>query len=124
MDMKRTAGPGHPSTAPAFEKATGSDSRKQAVATARQAPEVEVRIDSLVLTGFRPEDRHRIGSALQAELARLLVEHGVPPGLEGGLDTGVLRASALDLPFDAHPSAVGARLARSLYGALKGELRP
>jgi hypothetical protein len=89
-------------------------------APAPAAPSVELHVESLVLAGFRPEDRHRIGAALQGELARLLAERGVPPGLDGGVDAAVLRAAAVDLPRDAHPAAVGARLARSVYGALGG----
>lgn len=81
---------------------------------------VELHVGELVLAGFRPEDRHRIGAALQGELARLLADEGVPPGLAGGVEAATLRASPADLPRDAHPALVGARLARSVYRALGG----
>ena len=94
-----------------------------APAGAAPAPRVELHVESLVLTGFRPEHRHRIGAALQGELARLLEERGVPDRLETGLDAALLRAAAVDLPPDAAPAAIGARLARSVYGALGGRGR-
>ena len=81
---------------------------------------VELHVGSLVLEGFRPQDRHRIGAALQRELGRLLAEHGVPAGLGAGGAVPALRAPAADLPANASPSLVGARLARSVYGALRG----
>lgn len=96
------------------ERAAPSPSPRTAAAS------VDLHVDSLVLTGFRPEDRHRIGAALQTELARLLGERGVPPGLAGGLDAAVLRAAAVDVPRDTPPAVIGARLARSIFGALGG----
>ncbi|HSU13654.1 hypothetical protein [Longimicrobium sp.] len=81
---------------------------------------VELHVGSLVLEGFRPGDRHRIGAALERELGRLMAEHGVPAGLAAGGDVPALRAPAAALPADASPSVLGARLARSVYGALGG----
>jgi hypothetical protein len=81
---------------------------------------VELHVGQLVLEGFRPGDRHRIGAAMERELARLMSEHGVPAALGAGGEVPVLRAPAAALPADASPSILGARLARSVYGALGG----
>ncbi len=95
--------------------------RPPAAPAAAPAPAVvELHVGELVLTGFRPEDRHRIGAALQGELERLLADGGVPPGLADGAEAATLRAAPADLPRDAHPALVGARLARSVYRALGG----
>jgi hypothetical protein len=108
MDVTGVAA--RPAAAPAASSAVGA--RPTAPAT------VDLHIDSLVLTGFRPEERHAVGSALQRELTRLLTIDGVPSGIGNGLDASVLRASAVDLPRDAHPATAGARLARAVYQAL------
>lgn len=81
---------------------------------------VELHVGSLVLEGVRPQDRHRVGAALRRELGRLLAERGVPAGLHAGGSVPALRAPAAELPANASPALVGARLARSVYGALGG----
>ena len=52
---------------------------------------IELHIDELVLHGFDPHQRHDVGDAVHAELARLLGEHGIEitrgaeiPHLDGG----------------------------------------
>jgi hypothetical protein len=63
----------------------------------------EVTIDELVLTGFAPGDRFHIADALERELARLLMEKGVP-GLDGnsvaieGLDAGKFKVGGARAP--------------------------
>ena len=89
-----------PAASPAVRDAAGSRTTAPAA--------VDLHIDSLILTGFRPEDRHAVGAALQRELARLLSIDGIPSGIEGGLDASVLRASGVDLPRDVHPAAARA----------------
>jgi hypothetical protein len=63
----------------------------------------EVTIDELVLTGFAPGDRFHIADAVERELARLLMEKGVP-GLDGnsvaieGLDAGKFKVGGARAP--------------------------
>jgi hypothetical protein len=63
----------------------------------------EVTIDELVLTGFAPSDRFHIADAVERELARLLMESGIP-GLDGnsvaieGLDAGKFKVSGARAP--------------------------
>ena len=46
---------------------------------------IELHIEELVLHGFSPGDRYRIGEAVEQELTRLLADRGVPQSLaEGG----------------------------------------
>ena len=40
---------------------------------------IELHIEELVLNGFGPVDRYRIGVAVEVELARLFAEQSVPP---------------------------------------------
>ena len=39
---------------------------------------IVIEIDELILHGFPPGDRYRIGEAVQAELVRMLGERGLP----------------------------------------------
>jgi hypothetical protein len=63
----------------------------------------EVTIDELVLTGFAPGDRFHIADAVERELARLLMEKGIP-GLDGnsvaieGLDAGKFKVGGARAP--------------------------
>ena len=42
---------------------------------------IDLHIDKLVLYGFSPGDRYRIGDSVETELVRLLTEQGIPPTL-------------------------------------------
>lgn len=77
---------------------------------------VEVNIGELVLHGFPAGRRRVIADAFRAEMARLLAERGVPPALAGSVppvDAGTYSAR----PHDG-PQAIGAAIARSVYGGL------
>ena len=45
---------------------------------------VDLHIDELLLDGFAPAERRRVGAALASELERLLTERGVPEALRRG----------------------------------------
>ena len=82
------------------------------------APNVELHIEELLLEGFPPSARHHIGDAVMRELTKLLVEEGVPSSLtslgEGArIDAGQFRSEG-----GADSDAVGAQIARSVYGGL------
>ncbi|HVR34870.1 MAG TPA: hypothetical protein VMS21_03355 [Methylomirabilota bacterium] len=80
--------------------------------------QIDLRIDELVLTGFRPGDRHRISDAFQRELQRLMETHsgGLSPRGDAGIDS--LPAPAFDFPAGMPPRIVGRTAARQLYQAL------
>ena len=75
---------------------------------------IELHIEELILRGFAPATRYRIVEALQAELARLLEEQGVP---RQWLDARNIEF--LDLSFNVKaphkPESVGAQVAQSLH---------
>jgi hypothetical protein len=79
---------------------------------------VELRIEELILHGFEPGDRDRIGEALQRELSQLFTEQGTPPSLTREHAIARLEGGAFDAPSSSEPETVGSRLARSLYGGL------
>ena len=63
--------------------------------------EIEVHIQELVLHGFVPGDRWRIGDALEHELRGLLTTKGIPPAWLTSpeqIDAGTIRATGLTNP--------------------------
>ena len=79
---------------------------------------LELHIEEIVLHGFSPADRSRVGEAVEQELSRLFVERGVPPSLVWSDETARLDGGA----FEAKPGfgavAIGVRIARAVYGGL------
>ena len=79
---------------------------------------VELHVEELVLHGFEPGDRYRVGDAVERELARLLAEHGVPGPLERGGQIERLDAGTLHLPSGAGGRTIGVHVARVVFGGL------
>jgi len=79
---------------------------------------VRLRIDELVLEGFPPGDRHRIAAAVEAELARLFAERGVPAGLRESTALPQVDGGAFELAPALRPEQVGAQVAAAIYGGL------
>ena len=86
------------------------------------APGFEVRVDELVLHGFRPGDRHEVAAVVEEELARLLAGRPAAPRWlgpgSGDLAVPALDAGTFELPPDARPRVVGTRVAQALHQAL------
>jgi hypothetical protein len=82
------------------------------------ARNLELNLEKLVLHGFAPADRARIGAAVQQELTRLFAEGGVPTSLERGGAISHLDAGTFELPSAAKPDAIGIQIARAIYGGL------
>jgi hypothetical protein len=80
---------------------------------------LELSIERLVLPDLPLVHRERVAAALEAELARLWAEQGLPPGVGGGASI-VLNASGVQVAAGARPEAIGARVAQSVYGDLAG----
>lgn len=81
---------------------------------------IEIRIDQLVLEGYSPADRLRIGAAVERELARMVREGGLGAGLMAGGGRAAIDAGSFTRAPQATPAAVGADVARSVYAGLKG----
>ena len=84
-----------------------------------QQPSIHLHIEELVLHGFAPGDRHRIGEAVQLELARLLTEQATPPVLAKSAQIDRLNAGTFHMTSAPRPEATGAQVARAVVGALK-----
>ncbi len=76
---------------------------------------IEVNIEELVLHGFAPGDRYRIGEAVERELAQLFTEQGAPPSLTRGGEIERLDGGAFEIAPGSKAEAVGAQVARAVY---------
>jgi len=76
---------------------------------------IDLHIEELVLDGFAPGDRHRIGAALERELTRLLAERGVPASWERGGEAPRLDGGTFEAKPGARPERVGAQIAQSVF---------
>jgi len=81
--------------------------------------DVELRVEELVLHGFAPGDRHRIGDAAGQELSRLLAEQGVPPALSRGGEIRHLHGGTFEVRPELGAEAIGVRIAHAVYEGLR-----
>jgi hypothetical protein len=79
---------------------------------------VMIHIESLVLRGFRHEDRHAIAAGLQAELARLFTEPSSAARLANTGDVSRLKIGNVLLAQGAKPETVGLHAARGIARGL------
>ncbi len=84
----------------------------------RQSP-IHLHIEELVLHGFAPGDRHRIGDAVQHELALLFAESQVPSGLTKETEIDRLNGGTFQMMPGSRPETTGAQVARAVFGTLK-----
>jgi hypothetical protein len=75
---------------------------------------VTVQIDSLVLKGFRYEDRHAVAQGVQEELTRLLSEPGMVQRLSGAGHIPHLRVGQVNMAADAKPQQIGIAAANGI----------
>lgn len=73
-----------------------------------------VSIDSLVLKGFRHEDRYAIAAGLQRELSRALAESEAARGLRNLGDVGLIRAGKVNVEQGSAPQHLGAQVAQAV----------
>ncbi len=86
---------------------------------------VELRIDELVLVGFDPRDRRRIGDAVERALEARLAGTGVETWPSEGIRTDVVRAPDARVGDvvrwrDPIADALGASIATSIVGGFRG----
>ncbi len=80
---------------------------------------VEVHIEELVLDGFAPADRHRIGEAVERELGRLLAGEEASRLPRRSLAVDAVDAGEFRLPASANARSIGAQVARSVFQGLR-----
>ena len=76
---------------------------------------IELHIEKLVLSGFAPGDRYRIGAAVERELTRLFTERGLPPALARGSAAARIEGGAFDVVSGSRPDQIGVQVAQAVY---------
>ena len=79
---------------------------------------IHLHIEELVLHGFAPGDRHRIGAAVEAELARRLSQEPLPSTLKQNHVVDRVEGGAFSVARGAKPAAVGVQIAGAIHGGL------
>jgi hypothetical protein len=79
---------------------------------------LELHIAELVLRGFEPGDRYRIGEAVERELTRLFVEQGTPPSLSQRGEVARLDSGAFEVKPGSGAEAIGVQVGQAVYGEL------
>lgn len=79
---------------------------------------IELHIEELVLYGFAPAGRQHIREAVEREVARLLAEQGIPPGLAQGSEMARLDGGAFVVAPGSKPETVGVQIAQAIYRGL------
>ncbi|HZF09069.1 MAG TPA: hypothetical protein VFE33_09790 [Thermoanaerobaculia bacterium] len=80
---------------------------------------IDLHIEELILDGFPPGDRHRIGAAVERELTRLFTERGLPPGLARGSETAQIDGGSFEAKPGGRAEGVGGQVAKAVYGKIK-----
>ena len=80
---------------------------------------IEIHIDELVLYGFAPADRWRIGQAIEHALTRLFAEQGLPPALSMGGELARIDGGAFHVTTGTAAEGLGAQVAQAVYGGLR-----
>ena len=83
-------------------------------------PTFHLYIDRLILRGFPPGDRARIGEAVESSLAQLLAEQELPLALAPGSDLSRLNGGAFTVAPEAGPEVIGRQIAQAIYQGLRG----
>ena len=81
---------------------------------------VELHIEELVLHGFAPGERYRIGEAVERELQRLLAEQGAPNLFNGNVELAQMNAGTFNVEPNAKSETIGAQVAQAVYEGMKG----
>jgi 5-carboxymethyl-2-hydroxymuconate isomerase len=80
---------------------------------------VFLHIDSLVLKGFRHEDRQGIAEGLQQELTRLFADAQATRQLTASVDIRRLRIGSIQVDQNSNSQQVGSQLAQGIGKGIK-----
>jgi hypothetical protein len=83
---------------------------------------INLHIERLVLDGVNiaPGQRHLLQASVETELARMLMDGGLSPGLAQGSDLPRLSTSGIQLTGN-NPVQIGRQIAESVYGGIGHE---
>lgn len=110
-----------PQAAPGADRGAGPGGGARSGAPADEQATVRIDIGELVLTGFgRSLDAERVTAAFEAELTRLVREHGVPLAADGAGHVLDALGGLPPLPGRLTARRLGQELARAVHEGLAG----
>lgn len=83
-------------------------------------PDIHLHIERLVLDGL-PLERSQgpqVQTAVEAELGRLLAEHGLAAGLQAGGASPSVAVAGIHLAPGSSPAHLGRQIAQSVFGGI------
>ena len=80
---------------------------------------VTLHVDQLVLSGFRPEERHGVAAGLQRELIRMLSDPQTARQLLKQGDVSRLRLGKITIRHGTDSPQVGTQVARGIDRSMK-----
>jgi hypothetical protein len=94
--------------------------RQSAMPEARHTAAVPIRvhIEHVLVDGLAASDRERFANSLQAGLAQLLVQQGMPLDFPVSLETNLVTTEKVSLSAAIPAEAVGRQVARAVYGGI------
>ncbi len=87
----------------------------------RQAGNIELHIEELVLHGFPRSQQHRIGEAIRQELLRQFSEGGIPDVLTRQDNISRLNAGSIQVEQGGKPERIGMQVAQAVYSSVGGD---
>lgn len=84
-------------------------------------PSIEINIGEIVLHGFSPADKFRIGQAVEQHLTSLLIEQGVPSSLQKNSDQPSIKGATFQLSQHDSAGSIGNQIAGTVYSGFKPE---
>lgn len=79
---------------------------------------VEINIEELVLHGFSRAHANKIGETLRSELAKLILEKGIPEGISEGGNINSVNGGNFQVSQNTHARTIGTQIAHSIYGGI------
>lgn len=105
-----------------MNEAQTENERRSSTPTA-PAPTVQIQIGELVLHGLEhlrsSGARYDLGAAVERELARLLAEQGIPPGLSQAAIVARLSGGSFEVAPGSRPDTIGTQIAEAVYRGLR-----
>ena len=84
-------------------------------------PTIEINIDELVLHGFSPADKFRIGLAVEQHLSLLFNQQGVPSSLQENNNVRLMNAGSFNMSPNDTAGSIGNQIAGTIYSGFKPE---
>ncbi len=85
-------------------------------------PAIQLHIEELVLHGFPAGERHRIASAMEQELSRLVTAQGLV-GVSRSVELERVQGGVMRVVAGQKPAATGVQIARSVFRNLRQQTR-